>query len=161
MDEIDKYVKELFRDFVKHVDKPLLNEPVDLYTYEELGEDIKEGWTLFLVKEEPILAHLSENGNLFYFTRKKSLLSILDKKSTTFVIPKDEYLLRLLYIIVLDLNEVSYNDRPYNMYRSDFLNKIFYFLEIPIDGYVLSKYNIYPDIEATTIKKLISQKRDG
>lgn len=137
--------KELFRDFIKHADKHLINEPIDIYNYEELDDHIQKGWTFFFVKDETILANLDENGDLFYYTKNPSVLH------NAIVIPEEEYSMRLLYIIVSSLNGTN---QPYEERRSDFLNKIFYFMEIPIDGYVLSLYNIYPDIDATSIEKL-------
>jgi hypothetical protein len=155
MEELDNNIRELFKDLVKHTNNPLINESIDLYTYDELGGNNRDGWTLFLIKEEPILVHLNKNRKLLYFTKKEYLRSILEKKGSVFVIPKEEYSLHLLYIIILDLNNKTYDCQSYKTHRSDYLNKIFYFLEIPIDGYILSQYNIYPDIEATTIEKLI------
>ena len=44
MDVIDKHIKELFKDLVRHMDNPLINEPIDLYSYEELEEHTRDGW---------------------------------------------------------------------------------------------------------------------
>lgn len=151
---LDTYIVELFKDLKKHTQNPLINDPVILYSFDELEQNYKNGWTLFLVKEEPILAYL--NQDLFLFTRKSSLLSLLKKKTDNVVVfPNQEYIFRLLHTIILDLNGMTLEERPYEQYRSDFINKIVYFLEIPIDGYILSKYDIYPDIEATTIQKVV------
>lgn len=150
--DIEKHLKELFLDLSRHTD---INPPQTVSTYQEMEERVKPGHTLFLVKDEPILAHLNENENLFYFTKNVTLLSLLQKMGDAIVLPKEEYPFRLIHIIVLHLNGYTPAQKPYDKIRSDFLNKIFYFFEIPVDGYILSQHNVYPDIEATSLDKLV------
>jgi len=154
MNQFEKYPREIFKELRKHSENKIINEPETVYNYTDIQEKIEKGWTLFIVKEEPILVCMDEEAVVTYFTKKASIYNKLSRQGETVIIPKEEYIFRMIYIVVTSVNGLSSKKFSYDNNRSAFLDKIFYFLEIPIDGYILSQYNIYPDIEATTLKKL-------
>ncbi len=154
MTGFEKYASSLFRDLRHHSKWDKLHEPSEFYHAREIKlNHMKPGdFELIILRDEPILSHVSENGNLFFYTKYVHLLKDLKKIGETIVIPKEEFVFRILHIVIFEMLGLSVFAMPYDRHRKEFLDKLFYFLEIPVDPIWLKMKGINPDLSTVCVE---------
>jgi hypothetical protein len=125
----------------------------DVYKLEEMIEECESHkeenfYQIFFYKEEPILVSGKDSQN-FYHTDREYLVKDLE---TAIVHPKIHFKERLMYIILKGLSGGRILFGYFEKDFKDFLGKLYYYIELPIDPFTLKEMGVDLDLSATSIK---------
>jgi len=139
--------KNIFIDLSKYIDKNYF-PPITIYKIDDIFNPIEEElhidvdfYQIVFYKDEVILVSKKE-GKTHFYVSKPYLVKYLGDVTC---LDKKNYIDQLLYIIITGRNEP---------FPSDFISKIIYFLDLPIDNFTLKMAGVNPDLSATTLRSL-------
>ena len=128
---------------------------------EEIEEYLCDIPVVFFLNKDMILDH-PKGGNHYFHISNEKLSKSLGDFGHVIIKDKKDFSLYVMYSLFMylcksssDYSEYQPARHPFEKNKHTFTNKLFYYLELPVDPFTLKEWGVEPDMRAVNYKKVI------
>ncbi|MCH9622034.1 MAG: hypothetical protein S4CHLAM20_14680 [Chlamydiia bacterium] len=145
-------------------ENPFFVQPIG--ELEEIDQYLCEIPGVFFLDKDLILDHPKDGTHYFHISNEK-LSGPLGIIGQTIINDRKDFSLYVLYSLFMYLtrkgsegskgSDVDYQParHPFNRNKHIFANKLFYYLELPVDPFTLKEWGVEPDMRAVNYQKVV------
>ena len=151
----------VFKDAVSQLQKDGLKNPFcvkQITSIDDVKQCMVDNLGILFLKNKFFLYHLDSSGYCFYVDDKE-MEQNLKELGKVKVVRKKDFPLYLFFLLFMIINQEKPSRKLFEQNKSKFQNKLFYYLEIPVDPVTLKEWNIEPDMTAISSKQVVSMAK--